>query len=264
MEHPLEHRDDEQELNEGQEDQGEIDLEDSRGEHEDDNCGFVPLEEEKKDGGNKNKRKRDPNEDPRLEPLKQRILRLVAKYPRVRPRTSLATLRQLDEFDHDELQNVYNNCIIDINKYRGTPTADFVIALATYHMDKVVKGYTTRCLQDKELKQDVEEEVIITFGLLGNRATIICRLMNNLYKAVFGDYDELVFNPQSGNPLYNGPVVTPDQYFPELSEQQQQFNNQNNQNNAQNTGQYIREIGIQERERGENEKGIHNQQNGRG
>lgn len=161
------------------------------------NFGYKPLQDENvnrsvnsnQEGGQSNtnvKRKRDIKEEIECEIWSEKINRLICKYPGLELRTSSEMMEILSQFNLKELKNIHTNCINDTMELRGTPTSEFTISALTYHINKnYVKGYTSKCLNDVELKREIEEEIIEIFGMLSNKFTILFRMVNNLYQCVF-------------------------------------------------------------------------------
>lgn len=139
--------------------------------------GFKPMEEPILDESKK--RKREESEESKT--LKREILRYVARYPKLELRTSKQIMSRLDEMEEDELRIVRDNCVTDLSEIRGAPVASFAIFAITKPVDMSLPGYTEQCLQDVELKRDVETELINILGELGNRINIFFRLLNNAY-----------------------------------------------------------------------------------
>lgn len=139
--------------------------------------GFEPMAEvvEEKD----KKRAREESEEAKA--LKKEIIKLVARYPKLELRTSKVIMEKLNLMDEDELRIVKDNCISDLAEMRGTPVSSFVLFLITTPVDWKLPGYTEECLNDLELKRDVETEMITLFGDLSNRINIFFRLLNNAY-----------------------------------------------------------------------------------
>ncbi len=130
----------------------------------------------------------EPADKPREEPveteavkkLKQDINLLICRYPALQPRTSHALMEKLAALSEQELQNVYLNAINDVSELRGTPSAETVL-LTTTPIDWKIPGYTDYCMKDVELKRDIESEIVLLFGWLGNKVNIFFRLVNNAY-----------------------------------------------------------------------------------
>lgn len=177
--------------------------------------GFKPLQEdivveENKEDGSVNKknvkRKREENsekDEGESEIWRDKINRLICKYPGLQIRTSSETMELLSQFSLKELKNIHTNCINDTMELRGTPTSEFTLASLTYHINRYyVRGYTSKCLSDVELKREIEEEIITMFGFVNNKLTILFRMMNNLYQCVFPpDFT----NNISPDPLFTKP-----------------------------------------------------------
>lgn len=160
------------------------------------NFGFKPLEKEEgeESGDEDSKGNARPkkvitlSEFYAMQDLKGRINTLIGRYPGLIPRESQELNERLNRMTLEQLQNVYTNCVNDCYAFRGTPTAECVIGLGTRKIDtNWAPGFTRRCLLDPELRKDIEIEVIHILGMFSNRANIIVRMLNHLYKAVFGD-----------------------------------------------------------------------------
>jgi hypothetical protein len=160
------------------------------------NAGFVPLEDNTEISEKQKeqllqqkeelkKRKRDPAEVAKETLIKKKINKLVTRYPGLVLRTSAEMLKRLADFDKDELQNIYDNCISDLASVRGTPEAEFIIYLITYHINLRLDGFMSRCQDDVELKRDIEEAMMDIFGAFNIYASILFRLCNNLFKTMY-------------------------------------------------------------------------------
>lgn len=157
--------------------------------------GFKPLEKEEGEesdedsrGNAKPKKVITLSEFYAMQDLKGRINTLLGRYPGLQPRESQELFERLNRMTLEQLQNVYTNCVNDCYAFRGTPTAECVLALTTKPIDsRWAPTFTRRCLLDAELRKDIEMEVIHILGMFSNRGNIIVRLLNNLYKAIFGD-----------------------------------------------------------------------------
>jgi hypothetical protein len=168
------------------------------------NAGFVPLEKDaltekqreeilkKQEEEKSRKRKRSEEEEKKENAIKDKINRLICRYPGLILRSSVETMKRFADYTIDELENIYKNAITDIAQFRGTPSAEFVLYLITHYPDKRIKrmnGYTARCCADEELKRDIEEEMINLLGWADNKVNILFRLLNNAYKTYFGIND---------------------------------------------------------------------------
>jgi hypothetical protein len=132
--------------NSGEQSQNDDDIEHAE---EDNNLGFVPM-----DTPNELKRERERTEEEKQ--LLEKINLLLCRYPGLVPRTSAAIMSRLNELGLTELKNVYTNIVNDVTEIRGTPCADSVILALTYHADMHMGGFTNECLDDIELKRDIE------------------------------------------------------------------------------------------------------------
>ncbi len=112
--------------------------------------------------------------------LKKDINLLICRYPSLQIRTSHKLMEKLGGLSEEELRNVYMNAVNDVTELRGTPSAQTVLLL-TYPIDLKLPGYTEYCMRDLELKRDIESELVLLFGWLGNKINIIFRLINNAY-----------------------------------------------------------------------------------
>ena len=154
--------------------------------------GFQPLPEEAPT-------QEKPRETPEMKVLKDRINALICRYPELTLRSSAATMASLEQYDEAELKNIMQNCITDLQKIRGVPAAEFVLHLVCGLIDyKLLPGYLDRCMDDQELKRDVESEMMSWIGVLNTRLNIVFRMLNNAYIQAFqpdyphyGEYDEL-------------------------------------------------------------------------
>lgn len=116
----------------------------------------------------------------------QKINRLYNRFQTrgVQLRSSAACLEQLGHLDAQQLDSVYDNLITDISHIRGTPTASAALIPLRYLADPYIPGYYKECREDAELKMDIESEFVSLFGLLGNKANILCRLVINAGKCL--------------------------------------------------------------------------------
>jgi hypothetical protein len=160
---------------------------------------------------------------------KEQINLIMGRYPGLEPRTSHTLLARLDQFDLRDLRTIYQNLINDVYQFRGTPSANVLLAVLTRPVDNHYKGFTARCLQDYELKKDIETELMRVFGFLSTRFCIIIRLLNNLYDTIF----DINFNAID-------PTLSP----PELTRGSSNLvNNENLQQQEKNKETYIEPIG---------------------
>jgi hypothetical protein len=171
---------------------------------------FLSTQENSRLKENTNKRKIDEvdEDEPEKEKVRNKIGRLIARYPGVKVRSSLQIMERLFDCSLSELKNIHTNIITDLASIRGTPTAELCITMITYHIDReFAKGYTNRCLNDVELKRDIEEEMINVIGELGTKIVIVFRLLNNLYRTIFKrDDDQLYYNQVNRDPLFSRQV----------------------------------------------------------
>lgn len=161
------------------------------------NYGFKPLEEDKPKESEEDKnakRKREENESVEGVYWKQKIARLIARYPGLIPRTSSELVNALNQYGVEELKNIHQNCISDVVKYRGTPSAEVVLTCLTHHMNKTLPQFQKRCMEDIELRRDIEEEVISFLGFFDSKINILFRLFNNLYKAIMDTQPYALFH----------------------------------------------------------------------
>lgn len=141
--------------------------------------GFIPLPEQAPT------RERAP-ETPEAKILKERINALICRYPELSLRSSAATMSSLDQYDETELKNIMSNCINDLQKIRGVPASEFVLHLICGLVDyKLLPGYLDRCMDDEELKRDVESEMMNWVGVMNTRLNIAFRMLNNAYIQYF-------------------------------------------------------------------------------
>jgi len=166
-----------------------------------DNYGFRPLEPEQKE-----ERREDVKKDtPATKLLRQNINRMLCRFPQLKLRTSISTMRELEKYDEEELHNILTNAQNDLATLRGAPMADCLVFLTAGLVDRyALPGYLERCMADEELKQDVEAEATLMFGVCGNRANIAFRLLNNAFTQIvqpetplFGEQYEDFQNVQS-------------------------------------------------------------------
>lgn len=159
------------------------------------------------------KREREPDTEV-MKRLKADICKLLSRYPALVPRSSNLILEKLNDMDEGELGNVYQNCLNDLIEIRGTPVAKFTIFLLTKLIDdRFIPGFTDECMNDVELKRDIEAEIINLLGELNNRVNILFRFLNNGYTAYKKSRHEYSYELESmdrGNaPINQSPFVKP-------------------------------------------------------
>ena len=92
----------------------------------------------------------------------------------------------LDQYDEAELKNIMQNCINDLQRIRGVPAAEFILHLICGFIDwRLLPGYLDRCMNDVELKRDVESETMTWIGVMNTRLNIAFRLLNNAYLTMY-------------------------------------------------------------------------------
>jgi hypothetical protein len=147
----------------------------------DDNFGFRPLEDHEDE-----KLKKQKVEDTAImKETKEKIAHLLCQFPQLVPRTSHDIMQRLDQLSEKELMNVYANCMNDVTEFKGTPSSDFIIYLGTYFINTILPTFRERCLDDVNLKRDIESEMIHYLGRIGNKLNILFRLANNAYAAFY-------------------------------------------------------------------------------
>ena len=147
-----------------------------------DNFGFNPLPENKTE---KRGRKRKQMEEDDVFMLKREISKLLCQYPKLTIRSSNEVMGKLDELSHEELKNVYQNCLNDVTQLRGNPVATGIIhILTTYLNNRYIKGFTEECLKDEELKRNIDLEYTRLIGDASSRFIIVLQLINNAYNAM--------------------------------------------------------------------------------
>jgi hypothetical protein len=146
-----------------------------------DNCGFTPMETPADEPeGRGQKRKLPETETQRT--LKEKINRLICRYPGLQPRISTAVMARLDTMNEKELENILANCLNDVADLRGTPSAESIITVLTHHVDaRWIPNFTETCLNDLELNRDIEAELLQLLGNVSNRLNIVFRFFNNAY-----------------------------------------------------------------------------------
>lgn len=188
--------------NEETSEESDVQFKDDRGK----NYGFKRMKSpprqmgEEEDGEeNEEEVEGEEKETEEMKELKAKIQQLICRYPTLTPRTSSEVMDKLDEMNERELRNVYTNCVNDVADLRGTPAACFVIFALSYLPNKyLLPFYTEVCLEDTELKHDVEAEIIHLLGALSTRINIVFRMLNNTYVAYQKQLlqDAFNFNPE--------------------------------------------------------------------
>lgn len=141
--------------------------------------GFRPLPEKAAEA-------EKPRVTPEMHILKEKINLLISRYPELTLRSSAATMASLDTYDEPELKNILNNCINDLQRIRGVPAAEFILHLICGMIDwKLLPGYLDRCMNDVELKRDVESETMSWIGVMNTRLNIAFRMLNNAYLQLY-------------------------------------------------------------------------------
>ncbi len=184
--------------------------------------GFAPLENDE------DKPKETVVETPEVLELRQKINQLLCRYPELTPRSSEEILKKLKEYDVDALRNILQNCLNDLQKVRGTPSAECVIYLIASVIEVLwIPSYVDTCIKDEELKRDIESEVTYWLGCINNRMNILFRLLNNAYTTVRRNASMLLTNhefntryPREDAQEYNR-FVQPIQTAPETREAQE-------------------------------------------
>lgn len=119
---------------------------------------------------------------PLYEEKRKAINRLLCRHPQLKLRSSKATLKELDKYDEEELDNILTNATNDLASIRGAPMADFLINTVASLVDLfLIPGYAARCRADVELRQDVEAEASLLLGSSSNRTNIAFRMLNNAH-----------------------------------------------------------------------------------
>ncbi len=147
---------------------------------EDNNFGFQGLEE---DPALTAAKKRKAEESAKTKELKEKIRVLLTRYNRLVPRTSHALMQKLEGLTEGELDNVYKNCLTDVQEFRGMKAAECITLAITYPVDTfLLPNYTQHCLRDQELLRDIDAELQDMVGYFSNRMQILIRLMSNAYE----------------------------------------------------------------------------------
>jgi len=144
--------------------------------------GFRPFEE---DVEQEKKKERDMS--PAAVKLRLQINKLQCRYAGLRLRSSFETMQALLNYDAEQLQGIYDNCINDLQDIRGTPSSEMVTNVFCSGVEKYtrLKGYREMCLEDKELQRDIEAEMMDLLYWGGNRIQMVFRLCNNAYKCYY-------------------------------------------------------------------------------
>ncbi len=193
---------------------------------EDAQHGFVPLESE-------DKPKESVTETPEVLELRGKINQLLCRYPELTPRSSEEILKKLKEYDLEGLRNILQNCLNDLQKVRGTPTAECVIYIIASVVEVLwIPSYVKTCIEDEELKRDIESEVTYWLGCISNRMNILFRFLNNAYTTVRRNESIIIENvrpniryPREDVQEYNR-HVQPIQTAPENREAQETISRQ--------------------------------------
>lgn len=169
----------EEEHHEGGE--GEENFERELGEEEE-NYGFQPFENDEE-----KEKKKEQDMSPAAQQLRIQINRLICRYPQLTPRSSSHTIETLNRYSLEQLQNIYDNCINDLQSVRGTPTSEMVINVTGSLVERYssLRGFRERCLTDTELNRDIEAEMISLLYYCGNKLQIAFRFANNAFKCYF-------------------------------------------------------------------------------
>lgn len=161
------------------------------GDRSQDNFGFVPLEEAVPvDKPSK------ITDSPACLVLREQINTMLTDFPELQLRTSVHTMRMLEQYDEGELANILKNCHSDLRLIRGMPGAEFLLYLTCSLVERYIPGYLERCQADTDLKRDVESEMTLLFGGASRRMNILYRLVNNAYQEIF--YPENEYNDWAG------------------------------------------------------------------
>ncbi len=144
------------------------------------------------------KRKIQVEDNPESQRIRETIQLLLCRYPQLQIRSTNLIMEKLKEYDTEQLKDIYRNAINDVTQLNGMPAPHACITLVTKPIDNKVPGYTQKCLNDNELKKDIEIELVQILGHIGNRANIVFRLINNLYETMreltFGNTQHVVLN----------------------------------------------------------------------
>lgn len=143
------------------------------------NYGFEPAELQKPPEPAK------ITDTPACKALREIINAMLSRYPEVELRSTELAMKQLEQYDEKELQNILNNIHHDLDKVNGTPSARLAVGVGTMPIDHYVPGYTERCMNDARLCSDIGHEIQLLFGAHSNRMNILYRLMNHLWDALY-------------------------------------------------------------------------------
>lgn len=139
--------------------------------------------------------------------LRAEINKMLSRYPQLELRTSAETMQRLEQYDEKELENILQNCRNDLQNIRGTPSADFALFVTTGPVDHyLLPGFTERCVNDADLKEDVEHEMTMLFGSHSNRINILYRLLNNAYACLF--HPDIPYNTRTEVEVRNKSAYT--------------------------------------------------------
>lgn len=145
------------------------------------NFGFVSAEkEEKKEEAEK------MIETPEMKEIKEKICQLLSRYPELVPRSSVQIEETLSRYTMSALKNIYNNCLNDLQSIRGMPSSEFIIFIMAGFIDTAwLPGYLDMCIEDEELKRDIESEFYHFIYYFGAKVNILFRFLNNAYKTIY-------------------------------------------------------------------------------
>lgn len=150
------------------------------------NFGFKPLSSERPEG-RPEKRKRVETEEARR--LKTEIQLLLCRHPKLIPRTSHEIMEKLNTLSDDELFNVHINALNDVAELKDNPSGAAVITACTKPLDLAyLPGFTQQCLNDSELRRNVEAEVTLYLGRVSGMWLIAFQLLNNAYTVFTRQY----------------------------------------------------------------------------
>lgn len=168
------------------------------------NCGFVPMEKDQQvmDEDKSKKRKRE-EDSPAIKEIKEKINYILSRYPELQPRTSHGLMQKLEAMDLQELCNVHMNLLHDLSNTRGTACAETVIFVLTWPINKTIRGYMSKCLNDDDLKKDIEMEMVDIMGAANSKVNILFRLFNNAVKMIM-NFDDHQFSSKSAKTVASG------------------------------------------------------------
>lgn len=145
------------------------------------NFGFSPLASENQEE-RPNKRKREESEESRR--LKTEIQLLLCRHPKLIPRTSHEIMEKLNTLSDEELFNVHLNALNDVAELKDNPSGAAVIMAMTKPVDLAfLPGFTQLCLNDGDLRRNVEAEVTLYLGRVSGLWLVAFQLLNNAYTA---------------------------------------------------------------------------------